>query len=541
MGSQGVYFTEFIDIFLGDFVEDGTPIFDEVFNVANTNSRRITGRNAPPAVNAVFNFSNFWDGRARNIFNGVNPFGELDMHSGLLVQSGGVITGEEIVRIPDSSLASQAVGPPGSDVEMTFAGRPFAKIGKKLLYAGLQPLSRQDVHPGDSVLAPLRDADGKGLADMVAGENAYVTLIKQAFQDKYWNSPNQHVVINDGVQTAVDAPVNPNDTNQYTQMEANFSLFFGLAVQMYEATLVSDDSKFDRVMEGLEEFTDLEKEGFSVFFGGGHCGRCHTGALLTNHTIDDIRGGVAAQAPGFLPGNAIRIAGLEDGGSALIDNGFSNIAVRPTADDPGWGGNSPFTFINQVTGEEQPLPLAFAKLAILKRDGALPGEIAEFVPDLPGEVADDRVVVDGTFKVSGLRNIELTGPYFHNGSAATLLQVVEFYTRMGNFPQENIANIDPDFQDIGTLRGKPGRRLNVVRFLMTLTDERVRYERAPFDHPQFFFPAGDGLQGVPGPLGFADGETFIELPAVGAAGRELEDPLLPFLNIDQVTGEEIVH
>jgi hypothetical protein len=156
-------------------------------------------------------------------------------------------------------------------------------------------------------------------------------------------------------------------------------------------------------------------------------------------------------------------------------------------------------------------------------------------------VADDRVVVDGTFKVSGLRNIELTGPYFHNGSAATLLQVVEFYTRMGNFPQENIANIDPDFQDIGTLRGKPGRRLNVVRFLMTLTDERVRYERAPFDHPQFFFPAGDGLQGVPGPLGFADGETFIELPAVGAAGRELEDPLLPFLNIDQVTGEEIVH
>ena len=32
----------------------------------------------------------------------------------------------------------------------------------------------------------------------------------------------------------------------FTQMEYNFSLFFGLAVQLYEATLVADDTPWDR-------------------------------------------------------------------------------------------------------------------------------------------------------------------------------------------------------------------------------------------------------------------------------------------------------
>ena len=43
-----------------------------------------------------------------------------------------------------------------------------------------------------------------------------------------------------------------------------------------------------------------------------------------------------------------------------------------------------------------------------------------------------RVAVDGSFKVPTLRNVELTGPYFHNGGYATLEQVVDFYSRGGN-------------------------------------------------------------------------------------------------------------
>ena len=29
-------------------------------------------------INAVFNHRNFWDMRAQNLFNGVNPFGDRD-------------------------------------------------------------------------------------------------------------------------------------------------------------------------------------------------------------------------------------------------------------------------------------------------------------------------------------------------------------------------------------------------------------------------------------------------------------------------------
>ena len=49
-----------------------------------------------------------------------------------------------------------------------------------------------------------------------------------------------------------------------------------------------------------------------------------------------------------------------------------------------------------------------------------------------GVAKTDRDAVDGAFKVPSLRNIELTGPYFHNGGSATLEQVIEFYNRGGD-------------------------------------------------------------------------------------------------------------
>ena len=51
-----------------------------------------------------------------------------------------------------ASLASQATGPPLSDVEMSYAGRTWPDIGKKLLRAPqggapLRPLAYQKVAP----------------------------------------------------------------------------------------------------------------------------------------------------------------------------------------------------------------------------------------------------------------------------------------------------------------------------------------------------------------------------------------------------------
>ena len=92
----------------------------------------------------------------------------------------------------------------------------------------------------------------------------------------------------------------------------------------------------------------------------------------------------------------------------------------------------------------------------------------------------DRVNVDGNFKTPTIRSIEFTGPYLHNGSAKTLLAVVEFYDRGGNFCRLNFPDLDPDIEFIGLNRDEEE---GLVKFMIALTDERVRYREAPFDHP----------------------------------------------------------
>jgi hypothetical protein len=61
----------------------------------------------------------------------------------------------------------------------------------------------------------------------------------------------------------------------------------------------------------------------------------------------------------------------------------------------------------------------------------------------------------------------------------------------------------------------------IVAFLDALTDERVLYRLAPFDHPQLFVP--NGHPGNSSSTKDADGDgladdLMIEIPAVGAAG-----------------------
>src|SRR5438270_8574665 len=168
VGSQGVFRFNFNDVILAQASENETSVLDPVFSVADGNGgsinvRRSTPRNAPSVINAVFNYRNFWDGRAQNIFNGVNPFGPGDRPADLLRVDPSGPHGVSSVnfRLSNSALASQAVGPPGSDVEMSATGRPFVKMGKKMLT--LSPLGKQLVSKNDSVLGGLSLAPGNGL------------------------------------------------------------------------------------------------------------------------------------------------------------------------------------------------------------------------------------------------------------------------------------------------------------------------------------------------------------------------------------------
>ncbi len=82
ISSQGVYPSKFNtlkppgkqEICDKRFPTSGSEL--PVFNVAGYTVRQAAPRNTPTVINAVYNFRNFWDGRANNVFNGVDPFGE---------------------------------------------------------------------------------------------------------------------------------------------------------------------------------------------------------------------------------------------------------------------------------------------------------------------------------------------------------------------------------------------------------------------------------------------------------------------------------
>ena len=111
----------------------------------------------------------------------------------------------------------------------------------------------------------------------------------------------------------------------------------------------------------------------------------------------------------------------------------------------------------------------------------------------------------------GLRNVELTAPYFHNGGYLTLQQVVELYNRGGDFRAQSI---------LSPLGLTDAEKSDLVAFLTALTDERVRLEKAPFDHPQLFVPnghPGNTTSVTDDGTGKAT-DNLLEIPAVGRKG-----------------------
>jgi cytochrome c peroxidase len=564
-GSQGVFRTEFVDVVPGSDKDNVTPLKDEVFNVNGTNVRQVTPRHTPSVINAVFNFRNFWDGLAQNTFNGVNPLGLRDPDAFVLKATRPRRLEDVRVSLNNSSLASQAVGPPLNSLETAFENPPFApiapfiieeseaedtvrvfdqqgrsvennpgseppstnppstnvdssrqqlpasnptplrrigrKLGKKFL--ALQPLAKQIVAYDDSVLGRLsnssRNSPRRGL------RKSYEAMIRDAFQPEWWRS---NIIIRvdpqTGERTFLRKPRNRLTTIEYTQMEYNFSLFFGLAVQAYESTLVSDNTPFDQFLaNNTGALTQDQQKGWDIFQNKGLCINCHAGAELTAASVNNVT------ANG-------RITRARFGTRPAEDTGFFSIGVRPPNEDPGLGSLDR----NDQDESGNPLGNPLSEVRLAQQDLAEPGKfkrlLGEDPPTLnPPLTSDENVVADGAFKTPGLRNIELTAPYFHNGGQATLEQVVDFYSRGGDFGGLPVLNLSSQ------------EKQQVVAFLKALTDERVRYQRAPFDHPQLFVPNGHpGDQNsvtIDPNVKTNDGTTqatdaLLEIPAVGRNG-----------------------
>jgi cytochrome c peroxidase len=571
--SQGVFLTLFNGVIPGSAVDDGTPQLDPVWNVDDITVRRVEPRNTPTTINAVLNFTNFWDGRANHNFNGENPFGRQDRDARIFVRRGRNLQ-EQRVSLNNASLASQAVGPPLSFFEMSFGDggtnfRTWPEIGKKML--SLDPLAQQLVDPTDGVLGPYSNSPANGI------NVSYSSLIQQAFRNNLWDSPeivafagatlapgpgNQFAVTNGRsaiLPRSLETLALENGVETFSQMEANFAFFFGVAVMLYEATLISDQSPFDVWMEGdgtsVPGFDTQELAGLNVFVNEGKCVNCHGGPEFTNASVRNAQAG----------NNVIEPMIMGDNNPALYDNGFYNIGVTPTVEDMGRGGADPFgaplafsrQFAFSLLGIQQirfPIIGANQGLVCDPADcesgvlGVIEPDTAEFIPvcnDTDGDGGCDdlilqRITTDGAFKTPTVRNVELTGPFMHNGSLATLLEVVEFYDRGGNFCRFNNVDLDPDIQGIGFT---PEQEAALVAFMVSLTDPRVKFEAAPFDHPELRIPnghPGDDVAvtenaSVPGQAE----DDIRTLNAVGAAGVAPGNELQPFLNADQMTANAV--
>ncbi|MFN0107276.1 MAG: cytochrome-c peroxidase [Blastocatellia bacterium] len=188
----------------------------------------------------------------------------------------------------------------------------------------------------------------------------------------------------------------------------------GQAIAAYERTLVSGDSPFDRFNAGDQSaLSDSAKRGLTVFRGRGRCSRCHTFSeampFFTDFQYHNT--GVAMNNPHF--------------------DKLSRIA---------------FDAVDTEQSKE-----------VIDRLAAQPGG-----EDL-GRVRFSYVVFDiGAFRTPTLRNIALTGPYFHDGSARTLAEVVRFYNDGGKI---NVAR-EWDLAPLGLTEEE---QRDLVKFLESLT------------------------------------------------------------------------
>ena len=337
LGSAGLFRRTFKDVVPGQAAETGEETLDHPeFMVGNLMVRRVTVRNSPSVINAAFYVRNFWDGRAARLFNGMTPSGNAADALGALVLRNGQLV-REPVRLDNASLASQAVGPILDHLEMSYAGRTWGKLGKKML--SLSPLALQQVAPDDSALGRMARIGRRGT------QYTYMELIEEVFQPAYWSSTQLLDAYGTALSGRTGAPAN---TSEFTQAELNFPLFWGLALQAYQSTLISNDSPVDQFLEGKAgALTAQEQEGMRLFQTTGRCSTCHSGPEFS--------------AAAYFSNN---------------NRDFERTGVRPAAEDAGSG--------------------------------------------------------NGNFKSIGLRNIELTGPYFHNGGQATLEEVIDFYARGGD-------------------------------------------------------------------------------------------------------------
>ncbi|PTL76897.1 cytochrome-c peroxidase [Vitiosangium sp. GDMCC 1.1324] len=189
------------------------------------------------------------------------------------------------------------------------------------------------------------------------------------------------------------------------------------AISAFERTQFSGNAPFDKfLLQGDEKALDASaKRGWALFNGKARCNECHaanaTAPLFSDQKFHNI--GIAAHKQDFVK--------------------LAREGVRVVR-----------------TGDQKQID-----------ELALQTDFSELGRFLVTKSENDV----GGFKTSTLRNIGITAPYMHDGSLATLWDVMDHYNKGG------VANpfLDGGMQRLGLTEAEID---DMVAFLFTLTDER---------------------------------------------------------------------
>jgi len=195
----------------------------------------------------------------------------------------------------------------------------------------------------------------------------------------------------------------------------------GSALASYERTLLSARSRFDRWYFAKEAgaLNDQEKQGFEIFRGKGHCVACHS---------------------------------VGEGSALFTDNRFHNTGI-------GWA--------RSMRADAGTHSVQLAPGVVVQVENDIVKSVSE--PAL-GDVGRYEVTLNPSdawaYRTPTLRNVALTAPYMHDGSFATLQEVVDFYDRGG---------IDNALKDplVKPLQLTPEEKRALIAFLGTLTGNNV--------------------------------------------------------------------
>lgn len=189
------------------------------------------------------------------------------------------------------------------------------------------------------------------------------------------------------------------------------------AIASYERTQVAFGSPFDRYIAGDKKAIEASaKRGWNIFNSRGRCNKCHA---------------LADDKPNLI---------------TFTDNDFHNIGIGIIRH-------------NVVALARQAEQLVNSGDAMAIDNAAIQTEMSALGRFLISKKEADIAA----FKTPDLRNVVLTAPYFHDGSQATLWDVVDHYNKGDGL---NDPYLD---EDIRPLALKEGDIDDVVAFLASLT------------------------------------------------------------------------